>query len=402
MNIQMRTQFTRQLFIFTALLFSGLGCSTTTNTAQTANLQPVENVITNETVVTSAFDSYNPLTVQTAIELTPSEEFSSGTFCRLYHDDTKDQFFAAFGTGQGQPNTGAYIGGGEGGQGAAYLYLDSDLQPTSEAGYYRYGGGDLATNKIGNYLYHLTGTGGGVDGGTRWRLSKYDLASWSEVDYVDIDLTAEQGANDQMLAYANNQLFASSLYANNAHGADTSGEKADPSIGASTHHRAITPELSVAEAFVLDDTLHANGSSLVFVDGVYQLVTTTAFFGDLMVLQYDEDWNYLGAKVLLADAQWPQGTVYDTAQERYYVAYLAIKGGGQSETRLAAFTKDWELVSNTVVTEYGNAFFAGRPSVLLHDGLLYVTYDKESRNEQTKELNKDWQCQLSVYETTVN
>lgn len=345
----------------------------------------------------SSFESYQPLTLSTSLAITPSADFDSGTFCRFYYDETREQFFATFGTGQNTPGTDpSYIGGGEGGQGAAYLYLSTDLQPTGESGYYRYGGGDLATNLVGQYLYDLSGAPGGS--GNNWRISQYDIRTWKTVGSVEIELDSNEGANDQMLAYANDQLIASSLYGDNAHGADTSGVKQDPTIGVYTHHHAVTTDLELVDSWVLDDVLHANGSSMVFVDGVYQFVTTTAYFGDLMVLQYDADWNYLGSTMLLANAQWPQGTVYDPNSERYYVAYLAIKGGGQSEARLAAFDKDWELLSNTVVTEYGNTLFAGRPSVLLHDGLLYMTYDQESQNQQTKERNKDWQCQLSVYE----
>jgi hypothetical protein len=71
---------------------------------------------------------------------------------------------------------------------------------------------------------------------------------------------------------------------------------------------------------------------------------------------------------------------------------------GIAEALFSDFDSDWELLSNTVVTDYGDDYFGGRPSVMLHDGYAYVTYDKESRDSETKELQRDWQCQMSVYE----
>ncbi len=347
------------------------------------------------TGVRSAMDAYLPLSLVQSAVVTPDDQFDTGTFCRVYPVESRDGFLVTFGTGSSGQGTEGYVGGGEGGQGAAYKWYSSALADTGEADYYRYGGGDLATVMAGGYLFHLTG------GPSGWRLSKFDATTWKKVAEVDIELSAEEGANDQMLAYANGMLIASSGYAESARGADTQGNedgKRDPSVGIHTHHHAFDTDLNPVSDWVFDDILHSNGTSMVFVDGTYHLLTSTAFFGDLMVLHYDEKLNYLGSDVLLEGAQWPQGTVYDEENDRYYVAYLAIKGGGQSEVRLAAFDKDWELLSNTAVTDYDSKYFGGRPSLALRDDKIYVAYDKESLDATTREWNKDWQCQISVYE----
>ena len=345
--------------------------------------------------IESSFEEYNPLTLVQSVEITPDDDYEIGAFCRVYYDEERSEFLTTFGTGQAGGGTSGYVGGGEGGQGSVYKYYSDDLEETGESAYYIQGGGDLATIVVGDYLYHLTG------GSVGWKLAKFDLQTWQEVDRVDIALEADEGANDQMLAYANGMLIASSAKAANAFGGDTAGNtapKADPTVGIYTHHHAFDLDLNPKGEWALEDTRHANGSSLVFVDGVYQFVTTTAYFGDLQVLQYDEDWNYLGTKMLIKKAQWPQGTEYDEETGQYYIAYLAIEGGGRSETRLAVFDKEWNLLSNTAVTDYGREFFAGRPSVKLFGDYVYVTYDKESMNATTKEWNRDWQCQMSVYE----
>ncbi len=352
----------------------------------------------NESALPSSLENYEPLELVKSMEITPDEDYSSGAFCRFYYDENEEAFFTTFGTGMvngaAQPKTQDYVGGGEGGQGSVYKYYSTELKELDNTDYYVQGGGDLATVMVGDMFYHLTG------GPTGWRLSKYDVKTWKELDRIEIDLTENEGANDEMLAYVNGMLIASSGYAENAKGADTAGnadEKKDPSVGIYTHHHAFDLDLNPLDSWIFEDTLHSNGSSMVFVDGVYQFVTSTAFFGDLMVMQYDEEWNYLGSKTLIKDAQWPQGTVYDEENELYYVAYLGIEGGGRSEVSLAVFDKEWTLLSNTVVTDYEKEFFGGRPSLLLHEDQVYVVYDKETHNAETMEWNKDWQCQMSVF-----
>jgi hypothetical protein len=381
-----------------SFLFLLSSCASTQEIGVQTELPQLDGAET-ESALPSSLENYEPLELVKSMEITPDEDYSSGAFCRVYYDENEEAFFTTFGTGmvtgEAHPESDDYVGGGEGGQGSVYKYYSTELKELGDTAYYVQGGGDLATVMVGDKFYHLTG------GPTGWRLSKYDTKTWKELDRIDVELTEDEGANDQMLAYANGMLIASSGYAENAKGADTAqgaDAKKDPSIGIYTHHHTFDLDLNPIDSWILEDTRHSNGSSMVFVDGIYQFVTSTAFFGDLMVMQYDEEWNYLGSKTLIKDAQWPQGAVYDEETERYYVAYLGIEGGGRSEVSLAVFDKEWTLLSNTVVTDYEKEFFGGRPSLLLHEDQVYVVYDKETLDTKTKEWNKDWQCQVSVFD----
>lgn len=150
---------------------------------------------------------------------------------------------------------------------------------------------------------------------------------------------------------------------------------------------------------MLDDVPHINGSSLVEVDGVYNLVTSRAFFGDLLVLRYDREWNFLGEKKLADRGQWAQGAVYDNG--RYYVVYIDTSVKGANNVVLGVYDKNWDLVSSTPVTAYSpeSLMGAGRPSIMKHGNRLYVSYDVESFSPQRREENKDWQGYIAIYET---
>ena len=52
------------------------------------------------------------------------------------------------------------------------------------------------------------------------------------------------------------------------------------------------------------------------------------------------------------------------------------------------------------MTEFdkNSSLHAGRPSVIQHDGKLYVSYDMENIDMETHEEAKDWQCEVSEFE----
>jgi hypothetical protein len=60
--------------------------------------------------------------------------------------------------------------------------------------------------------------------------------------------------------------------------------------------------------------------------------------GDVIVMEYDGDWNYLGMKELIKDAHWSTGLAFDG--ERFYVAYRH-----QPENRSWLFTRLPECAS---------------------------------------------------------
>jgi len=107
----------------------------------------------------------------------------------------------------------------------------------------------------------------------------------------------------------------------------------------------------------------------------------------------------IGSQVLVKDAQWPQGTVYDAQAGRFYVSYLDISQRGCPNARLAAFDRDWNLLGSVAVTNFRREEHrnAGRPWVIQHNGRLYVSYDTDT-SDARGETNFDWQAFVSVYE----
>jgi len=169
--------------------------------------------------------------------------------------------------------------------------------------------------------------------------------------------------------------------------------------GPAEKRRSTTParQGQVFKEYTTD--LQFTGHSMVFVDGVYYFLTSTAFFGDLEVIKFDKDWRMIGSQILVKDAQWPQGVVYDAQAKRFYVAYLDISKRGCPNARLAAFDRDWRLLGSVAVTNFQRSDHraAGRPWVLHHNGLFYVSYDVDT-SDARGETNFDWQAFVSVYD----
>ena len=142
---------------------------------------------------------------------------------------------------------------------------------------------------------------------------------------------------------------------------------------------------------------------MVYVDGVYNLITSTAFFGDLIVMQYDQNWNYIGSKVLAQWGNWPMGTVYDPELRLFFVSYIYMENivnkNGFRNIRLAVFDAEWNSITDIAVTQYEKDSFtqSGRPSVILHGGRAYVSYDISTVSSKREE-NEDWECAVSEYE----
>ena len=67
--------------------------------------------------------------------------------------------------------------------------------------------------------------------------------------------------------------------------------------------------------------------------------------------------------------------------------------------RLAVFDRDWNLVHIENVTDFtrSDQKKGGRPWVILHGDLLYVSYDVDTVNETTEEEEMKWQAYVSVY-----
>ncbi|OGJ48585.1 hypothetical protein A2344_04770 [Candidatus Peregrinibacteria bacterium RIFOXYB12_FULL_41_12] len=361
--------------------------------------QLIYNLETNSAVVDTDSDV---VSLVKTVEVTPDDQYQYGAFCRVNYVADKDEFLVTFGGSSSDVQAGYdsddMPGGAEGGNGYSYKYYSvDDFEYTDETGVLKDGGGDAASVMVDEeYYYFLSGMPSG------WQINKYDLSTMEAVDSVDIELGDTEVSNDQMLAYANGYLIASSLY--DAESGETDQESTDPLAGYGTHNRIYTSDLDLVDYFVLEDTPHINGSYVVYVDGVYNYITSTAYFGDLIAMQYDEDWNYLGVKDLGSYGQWAQGALYDEDTGYFYVAYIELAKFGESSysqrgISLGIYDSDWNLVEAVEVTEPidDDSTKEGRPAVLLYDGKLYVSYDRSTVNEDGSE-NPDWQCEVSIYE----
>jgi hypothetical protein len=324
------------------------------------------------------------------VEVTPDENLDIiGAFCRINYVPTADKFLVTFGGTSRDKGT----------QGYGYKWYTTEMEFTGEVGLFENRGTDTASVMIDSTYYFLTDGGKDI-----WALKKYDPITWTLLGETSMsrDPNKEPG-NDFMLAHVNGMLDASGLYVADAE-STVDQKQTDPYKGEATNHRFFTDELEFLETRVLSDTPHINASSMVFVDGLYNLVTSTSFFGDLIVMRYDEDWNYIGSKVLAQWGNWPMGTVYDPELRLFFVSYISMENivnkNGFRNIRLAVFDAEWNSITDIAVTQYEKDSFtqSGRPSVILHGGLAYVSYDISTVSPENMEENHDWECAVSAYE----
>jgi hypothetical protein len=333
------------------------------------------------------------------IEAVPDDYYTNGNFCDFYYFPKKDKFYLTFATGQ--------YSGKETYKHPGYAYKEYslDLKETGKTGFFHENinqgiiGGDGATVFANGYLYLLKG--GGPEG---WTLEKYDQDfNLVKQTTVNLDRTRELG-NDQMLAFVNGRLDASSLYAINI--PETSQKQlidnnsvGGPETGEATHHHFYTPDLEFIERKVLKDVPHVNGSSMVYHNRIYNLITSTAWFGNLIAMQYDENWNYLGKKELAKNGRWSMGAIY--VNGNFYVTYTSQNRQAGTDIILAAFDKDWNPLGSIKVTESekDHTSLTDRPAVMYHDGLFYISYDFEPQIPQGQQKTEWWKCKISIYKT---
>jgi hypothetical protein len=122
-------------------------------------------------------------------------------------------------------------------------------------------------------------------------------------------------------------------------------------------------------------------------------------------MKYDGQWKFLGNKSLIPKAHWSQGMAFDGA--RFYVAYLdTSKRNGSAffpvytNAHLATFDLNWNLLQDVAITNftYLGDRVAGRPWVILHGNLLYVSYDVDTMNSTMHQEEKLWQAYVSIFE----
>jgi len=298
------------------------------------------------------------------VQVTPDSTFSKAGFVRLGYVSATNSIVATFGTHFIHPTTTDSNGRG-------YKEYALDMQPTGKSGMLNTGGiGDCNGLIVDSVYYDVN-----VDP-CGWRITTFNTLTWVKTRDIIFPLdTPREGNGDMMIAFVNGFLDISSGYT-------THGGAPPPDSGAWTHHQFLSPNLKFLDKRILSDTPHIGGSSLIFVDSIYYFVSATAYTGDVIVMKYDRDWKYLGAKKLISQAHWSEGLAWDGL--RFYVSYLNTSqrnGSGffpyYPNVHLAAFDKDWNLIDDIAVTDYTptDSMFTGRPSLLQLGNRLYVSYD---------------------------
>jgi hypothetical protein len=329
------------------------------------------------------------------IQVTPDSQYLTGAFARINYIPATDRFVVTFGGELAQP-VGECTG-------KAFSYKEYTLamQETGKSGTFSCDIADAGSVMVdNNYFFAAMAFQGNQSG---WHLLKIDAANWNTLvdTFFAVNLPTE-GDADPMVAYVDGQIDISSAY--NITGAPHLPETDTPGTYG-THHQFFSTNLELLGKNLLTDPGHIHGSSLIFVDGKYYLVTADAYDGDLIVAMYDGNWKYLGGKTIIHQAHFSTGLVYDG--QRFYLAYTDTSQRFDTpmppvalNIRLAAFDRDWNLLEDVAVTSYTpqDGKQPGRPWLILHGNQLYVSYDVDIANHVTHEESLQWQATVSVYE----
>jgi hypothetical protein len=325
-----------------------------------------------------------PLRHLSTVRATPDDTVLAGGFIRLGYVPALDRMVAAFTTMKlAQPQGGC--------TNAAHVYkvYTTDMQPEGSSVVLNCGYGDSADVFVDNDLYDVSCTQ------TGWHIVKYDAVTWATLAEVDYDFADPRMlGGDEMAEMVNGMLDVSGMYA--PPGSDL-GDTA-------THHNFFTPDLQLIGQRILADTRNTNGSSMLFLDNTYHFVTGSPG-PDIILMRYDTDWNYLGAKLLREQGMWSEGIAFDG--QRFYVAYMdttLVTGPPTpicTNIRLAAFDLNWDFIGDLAVTNYSVAddVEAWRPWLTIHDDRLYVSYDVVPHDPvQHTEVPEMMQAYVDVFE----
>ena len=328
------------------------------------------------------------------VQVTPDDQYLTGAFSRISYVPATDRFVVTFGGTLAKPAECPLP------KVFSYKEYTTDLQETGKSETFSCDGADAGSVMVDNTYYFAAMAKQANK--TGWHLLKIDAANWKTLvdTFFAVDYPKE-GEADPMVAYVNGQIDISSAY-------NISGEPHKPSDPAGTygtHHQFFSTDLEFLSKKILTEPGHIHGSYMVFVDGIYNLVTADAYDGDIIVAKYDKDWKYLEERTLIKQGHFSTGLVYDG--QRFYVAYTDTSQRPTGDffpaflnIHLAAFDREWNLLDDVAVTSYTpqDGRQPGRPWVILHKNRLYVSYDVDKTNPDTHEEYLEWQAYVSVYE----
>lgn len=346
------------------------------------------------------------------IQVTPDPLIARGGFVRVWQAPATGNLLVTFGgwpTAAGSALTGCTHTGN------FYKEYTPELTPTGRSGATLCDQhGDLGALMVGNTFHTANMAFDQTTGREGWLIVKYDVMAaagggpqftetgrrhyW--LDY-QANIYPQERSGDPMIAAVNGLIDVSSWYLPTS--------EMSHLLGHGTHHNLFTPDLGFAYKKILaypQSPRHMEGTSLIFLDGFYYLITSDSFFGDVIVLKYDAAWNFIASKLLRPHGHWSTGLVFQG--DHFYLVYLdtSLKTYPVEpyfpiylNVHLAAFDRDWNLLEDVAVTDFSpaNRHLAGRPGLLLRGNLLYVSYDVATITEADEEL-QDWQAHVSVYE----
>jgi hypothetical protein len=327
-----------------------------------------------------------------AVEVVPDDLYKNGAFTRTYSVPQTGNLVVTLGGQLLQPSGGC----SEAGHG--YKEYTTEMEPTGKSGVLNCEMADLGSTMVDNFLYDVSMHGDGNSSG--WRIMKYDALSWEMIAdlYFPLDMPYEANA-DPMVVFVNGSLDVSS-------GIYITGEP-PMGLGEGTHHQFFRPGLEFIEERKLTDTPHVHGSSLIFVEGTYYFIAADHFFGNIFLMKYDAEWKYLGKQDLVENANFPTGLAFDGP--RFYVAYVDTSRRGEAGSmgsmniHLAVFDREWMLIEDLAVTDFASSDgeTAARPSVMLLDNRVYVSYDLEApRTDEEVAGFAAGESMVNVYELT--
>jgi len=329
-------------------------------------------------------------------KVTPVGSFAGGAFVRCDYVPGRDRMVVAFKAQLSQEEAGCTNRWAQ-----AYREYTKEMQETGD---YRIitcmTGPDVGGLLLGDEYYFAAMGYDNTKKAEGWWLAKYDAVTWKPlVEPFFHPLEPEEKTADPMIAMLNGQIDVSGKY-----------RKADDiGPGHATHHQFFTPDLQFIDKRLLTDVQHIDLTSLLGIGDVIHFVTSTDLWGDMIVLQYDPRWNYLGTKTIKEHASAPEGLAFDGM--RFYVSYVdnslskPFEPGSHDNIRLAAFDADWNLLDDIAVTSISpdEHRAPGRPSLTLRDNRIYVCYDQADNAlpDLTPE-EADLQVYVKVYEVSQN
>lgn len=335
------------------------------------------------------------------VHVTPVGNFAGGDFVRIGYVPGKDRIIVTFRAKLSQAVSGCNDTFGQpNSEAPAYREYTADMQETGDYGIITcQTGPDVGGIFLGNNYYYAAMGFDIASNTSGWWLAKYDAVTWTNlVNLFFYPLTQGQNSGDPMIVPVNGQIDISGKYY----------ESVDEELATATHHQFFTPDLQFVSKRILTDTPNIDLSSLLVVNGITNFITSTAFVGgDLTVMQYDSDWNYLSTKALIGGASQPEGAAFDGT--RFYVSYVDMSSCNFSfpscamNIRLAAFDSTWNLLEDIPVTNFAleDNKVPARPSLTLWNNRIYVCYD-QSESGNPYQTPEPAEVYVKVYEVNQN